>query len=71
LEVKDYQEHDVIVQQEAIADFFYIIKSGKVTVYKDNVKVRTITKLDYFGERALIFNDFRTATVVATEGTVT
>lgn len=34
-------------------------------MYKDNQKVRTITKYDYFGERAIIFNDYRTASVYA------
>jgi CRP-like cAMP-binding protein len=36
-----------------------------VDVFKDNQRLRTITKLDYFGERALVFNTFRTATVIA------
>jgi cGMP-dependent protein kinase len=60
----------VIVQQQEAAEHFYIIKSGRVAVYKDTKKMRSITKLDYFGERALIFNDFRTATVIATDGPV-
>jgi cGMP-dependent protein kinase len=41
------------------------VKSGKVDVFKNRAKIRTITKNDYFGERAIIFNDFRSASVVA------
>jgi CRP-like cAMP-binding protein len=31
----------------------------------DNERVRTITRLDYFGERAIIFETPRSASVVA------
>ena len=33
----------------------------------DGHEVRTITKHDYFGERSVIFNQARTATVIASE----
>ena len=32
---------------------------------RDNNKIRSITKQDYFGERSLLFAETRTATVVA------
>ena len=58
-------ENEVIVQENNPGDSFYIIKSGLVKVFKSGVYIRDITKHDYFGERAVLFNDFRTATVIA------
>jgi len=40
-----------------------------VNVYKDDIKVRSISMNDYFGERALLFDEVRSATVIA-EGLV-
>jgi cGMP-dependent protein kinase len=42
-----------------------MIKSGTVSVVKNGVVVRSIAKYDYFGERSLIFDELRTASVVA------
>ena len=36
-----------------------------VDVYKDKKKIRTITKFDYFGERSILNDESRTATVKA------
>lgn len=65
LRVVAYEDGAVIVQQNDPGDSFFIIKTGKVDVIKDGIGVRTITKHDYFGERSVLFNDYRTATVVA------
>ena len=65
LRIQDFADGDVIVQQNSPGDSFYIIKSGRVDVIRDGTTVRTITKLDYFGERSILFNEARTATVVA------
>ena len=67
LKIEKYSEGDTIVQQNSPGDSFYIVKSGKVEVKIDEHFVRTITKHDYFGERSVIFNQKRTATVVASE----
>lgn len=69
LRIQEFENGDVIVQQNAPGETFYIIKSGRVDVVRDGTSVRTITKLDYFGERSVLFNENRTATVVA-NGTV-
>ena len=61
----EYSDRDIIVEQNSQGDSFFIIKSGQVEVFKDNQSLRSITKHDYFGERSLIFNDFRSATVKA------
>jgi cGMP-dependent protein kinase len=65
LQVQDYADGQTIVQQRNPGDTFFIIKSGTVDVLKDEVLIRSITKLDYFGERSVLFDDFRSATVVA------
>ncbi|CAG9332462.1 PKG_39 [Blepharisma stoltei] len=61
-----YTDNQIIVEQNSLGDSFFIVKSGKVHVQKDGVNIRNITKHDYFGERSVLFNDFkRSATVVA------
>lgn len=34
-------------------------------IYRNGTLLRSITKLDYFGERAILFNKNRSATVIA------
>lgn len=63
--IREYRDGEVIVQQRSRGDMFFIIKSGKVDVLKDSINIRTITKHDYFGERSVLFDEIRTATVVA------
>lgn len=65
LKIQNFQDSDVIVAQNNPGHSFFIIKSGSVKVFRDNRLIRNITKNDYFGERSVLFNDFRTATVVA------
>lgn len=65
LQVVEYSDGQVIVQQHNRGDTFFIIKSGTVDVFKDSVNIRSITKLDYFGERSVLFDDFRSATIMA------
>eukprot|EP00357_Protocruzia_adherens_P001123 CAMPEP_0115008308 /NCGR_PEP_ID=MMETSP0216-20121206/21827_1 /TAXON_ID=223996 /ORGANISM="Protocruzia adherens, Strain Boccale" /LENGTH=931 /DNA_ID=CAMNT_0002375675 /DNA_START=42 /DNA_END=2837 /DNA_ORIENTATION=- len=70
LEIRKYKDGEEIITQNTHGNSFYIIEKGKVDVYKDGKKVRTIVKYDYFGERSLIFEEKRTATIVA-QGNVT
>ena len=65
LKVAEFEDGSTVVEQNDPGDSFFIIKSGKATVYKDGSTIRTITKHDYFGERSLLFNDFRSASVKA------
>jgi len=57
--------HD-IVKQGDIGDTFYIIRKGSGVVMKDDKEVLRIGAGDFFGERALIKNDVRAATVTVT-----
>ena len=70
ISLQSYENGDTIVQQNSLGDSFFIIKSGKVDVIRDGLKIRTITKNDYFGERSILNNELRTATVIA-QGKVT
>jgi cGMP-dependent protein kinase 1 len=63
--ISEYRDNDTVVEQDDTGDAFFIVKSGKAIVFKDGYNLRTITKHDYFGERSLLFNNFRSATVKA------
>lgn len=63
LDIIEYSDGDIIFSQGDIGDAFYIIKKGRVEVFKDNVSLRIINRHDFFGERAILFNEARTATV--------
>lgn len=45
-------------------DSLYIIKEGQVEVRKDSAFIRIISKGSYFGERSIIFNENRTASII-------
>ena len=53
------------MRQNDLGDAFFIVKLGEVQVVKDGVVLRTITKHDFFGERSVLFNEVRTASVVS------
>ena len=65
IKTQEFQDGEFIVEQNNPGDSFFIIKSGKVEIIKDNQVIRAITKHDYFGERSLLFDNFRSASVVA------
>ena len=65
LQIQTFDSGQIIVQQYNHGDSFFIIKSGKVDVMKDGYNIRTITKHDYFGERSILKDEPRTATVIA------
>ena len=67
MKIENYEPGQVIVEQNSEGNAFYILKTGKVEVTIDGHVVRTITKHDYFGERSVIFNQKRTASVIASE----
>ena len=65
LNIVEYAKDEVIFKQGDKGDAFFIIESGLVEIYKDDVLIRSITTHDFFGERAVLFNEVRTATVLA------
>lgn len=66
-----YETEYTIIQEGERGDNFFIIKTGTVTVYQavENqtipVEVRKLGPGDFFGEKALLKEDVRTATVKA------
>lgn len=65
-----YKEGDVIIKEGDEGHLFYLIESGKASVTKilngTNTEVMSYSEGDYFGERALLTNEARAATVTAT-----
>eukprot|EP01083_Nonionella_stella_P085326 236565_1 len=75
LEEETFQAGDVIIKQGDKGDKFYIIKEGKAQVIKHDqlkqVAHGALSTGDYFGERALLKNDTRAATIVADSPQIT
>ena len=65
LHILHFSDKSKIFKQGDPGDSFFIVKSGQVEIIKDGITLRTITKDDFFGERSIILNENRTATVVA------
>jgi len=66
LEEIHFDDEHVIVKQGDIGDTFYIIRKGTAVVHKNGAQVCQLGTGDFFGERALIKNDVRAATVTVT-----
>lgn len=65
LESKSLKKDSVIIKQGDEGDFFYIIESGTVDFFVNDVKVSTSSDGSSFGELALMYNAPRAATVIA------
>lgn len=65
LKLEHFEDSELIFRQHDPGNSFFIIKSGKVDVTKNGVIIRTINKHDYFGERSILLNEPRSATVRA------
>ena len=67
LEVKNYTQGKIIVDEGDVGSEFFIIKSGSVNILKSDQVVRTMFQNEFFGARAILMNETRSATVVAAE----
>jgi len=67
LQIQHAQNGARIVEQGTIGTHFYILRKGRVQVVIRNEVIRALGIGDYFGERALIFNEPRTAHIDAIE----
>lgn len=73
LQPEHYEDGEVIIRQGNTGDAFYIIKSGNVAVWQQQmindkacwVQLATLRKGDYFGEKALLSEDLRQASCIA------
>ena len=60
-----YNVNDIVFKEGEIGDKLYLIKKGKVNVSKNNKFIREIEQGNCFGELALLVNEPRSATIVA------
>ena len=60
-----YEAGDVVFNQGDSGDCFYIVHEGAASVRVNGVEVAKLSSGDYFGERALIHNEPRAASIVA------
>jgi len=58
-----YRQGAPIIKQDEVGSAFFVIASGEVSVKIDGTQVRKLGENMYFGERALLFDEPRTATV--------
>ena len=61
----EISEKDFIFKQGDQGDSFFIVKEGRVDIIKDGIFLRTVGKNDFFGERAILYNESRSANAVA------
>lgn len=64
-EERDAVAGDVLTEQGAAGDEFFIVDSGEVEIRQDGKELRRLGPGDYLGEIALVFGGNRTATAVA------
>merc|ERR1719330_1266234 len=60
---KQWKKGDQVIVQHEYGDSFFVVTTGEVQVLIDGKKVRNLGKNAYFGERALLFDEPRSATV--------
>ncbi|KAL7545629.1 hypothetical protein ACHAWF_008982 [Thalassiosira exigua] len=68
-----FRKGDAILREGEAGNTFYIIQSGEVDVYKKELgeqPIATLGKEKFFGEKALLSDDVRGATVVASSPVV-
>eukprot|EP00735_Rhodelphis_limneticus_P001946 TRINITY_DN1267_c0_g1::TRINITY_DN1267_c0_g1_i1::g.26800::m.26800 TRINITY_DN1267_c0_g1::TRINITY_DN1267_c0_g1_i1::g.26800 ORF type:complete len:782 (-),score=302.12,sp/P00516/KGP1_BOVIN/37.69/8e-131,sp/P00516/KGP1_BOVIN/32.73/3e-38,sp/P00516/KGP1_BOVIN/31.86/2e-10,Pkinase/PF00069.20/3.8e+03,Pkinase/PF00069.20/2.1e-68,cNMP_binding/PF00027.24/2e-18,cNMP_binding/PF00027.24/3.5e-20,cNMP_binding/PF00027.24/1.2e-18,Pkinase_Tyr/PF07714.12/7.3e+02,Pkinase_Tyr/PF07714.12/1.2e-31,Kinase-like/PF14531.1/5.7e+ len=65
LQRHEYRAGDIVIREGDIGETFYIIIDGEVDITKEGKTIGTRHKGDFFGERALEFDEPRAATVVA------
>ncbi|XP_073322731.1 cGMP-dependent protein kinase 2 [Pagrus major] len=76
LEVEYYDKGEYVIREGEEGSTFYIIAQGKVRVtqtteaHKLPQIINTLQKGDYFGEKALISDDLRSANIIAEENGV-
>jgi CRP/FNR family cyclic AMP-dependent transcriptional regulator len=63
-EERDAVAGEVLTEQGAAGDEFFIVDSGEVEIRQDGRELRRLGPGDYLGEIALVFGGTRTATAV-------
>ena len=65
VKVEKFTSKTAIINQGETGDTFYIVKKGKVDIYKDKKFLRTINDNESFGFKALFNKEVRTASAIA------
>ena len=65
IHIEKYEKNTKIIVEGTIGEKFYIVKTGQVEVSQKNIYLRTLNPMEYFGERALLTDEVRSATVIA------
>ena len=65
IHIENYKNGEKIITEGIKGDKFYIVKTGQVEVFQRNIYLRTLNSMEYFGERALLTNEVRSASVIA------
>lgn len=65
LEMCKFEDNDTIIAEGDVADCMYIVESGTASEIVDSTGVLDFTRGDYFGDRGLMDNTPRTATMKA------
>lgn len=60
-----YLDGQIIINEGDPGDLFYLIHNGSVSCSQRGEELRTMTRGEFFGEQALLYNMPRTATVTA------
>jgi len=63
-----YTQDDVVVRQGEMGTAFFVLASGELRVSIDTKVIRTLGKNACFGERALLFDEPRSATIDVVSG---
>merc|ERR1719313_2521735 len=61
-----FKKGEFVIKQGEMGTKFYVIASGEVGVWIGDKFIRTMPRNQFFGERALLFDESRTATVKVT-----
>mmetsp|Transcript_11094 Transcript_11094/g.36504 ORF Transcript_11094/g.36504 Transcript_11094/m.36504 type:complete len:943 (+) Transcript_11094:157-2985(+) len=64
-----YQPGDVVISEGEVGDTFFLVKDGEVEALKAGAVVGTINGGGFFGEKALLANETRQATIRAKTAT--
>lgn len=59
------KDGNTIIKEGECGDKLYIVKSGKVDIFVKGKYIRTLSDKEYLGERALFYNEPRSATAIA------
>ena len=63
--IEKYEDKQTIITEGETGNKFYIVKSGQIDISVKGKYIRTLNEKEYFGERALFFNEARSATTTA------